>query len=48
MTFGHDEVVGQAVPTFAIGQRERDHRFFVGMALAAALTAVVGFGPSYY
>src|SRR5512134_1345609 len=29
-------------------ERNRDHRFFLAMALAAALTAFVGFAPSYY
>lgn len=29
-------------------ERNRDHRFFIAMALAAALTAFVGFAPSYY
>ncbi|HEX2217999.1 MAG TPA: hypothetical protein VHG35_04300 [Gemmatimonadales bacterium] len=29
-------------------ERRRDHRFFTGMALAAALTAFIGFAPSYY
>jgi uncharacterized membrane protein YozB (DUF420 family) len=48
MTTGHREVVGQAVPTLAIRERNRDHRFFTGMALATALTAVVGFAPTYY
>jgi uncharacterized membrane protein YozB (DUF420 family) len=48
MTTGHREVVGQAVPTLAIRERHRDHRFFTGMALATALTAVVGFAPTYY
>jgi uncharacterized membrane protein YozB (DUF420 family) len=28
--------------------RSRDHRFFTGMALAAALTVLIGFAPSYY
>jgi len=28
--------------------RSRDHRFFTGMAIAAALTAFIGFAPSYY
>ena len=29
-------------------ERNRDHRFFTAMALAAALTAFVGFAPTYY
>ena len=28
--------------------RTRDHRFFTGMAIAAALTVFIGFAPSYY
>ena len=32
----------------AARERNRDHRFFTGMALAAVLTAFVGFAPSYY
>jgi uncharacterized membrane protein YozB (DUF420 family) len=28
--------------------RAREHRFFTGMAFAALLVALVGFGPSYY
>jgi uncharacterized membrane protein YozB (DUF420 family) len=28
--------------------RQRDHRFFTGMALAALVTILVGFGPTYY
>ena len=28
--------------------RNSDHRFFTGMAIAAALTAFIGFAPSYY
>jgi hypothetical protein len=40
MTTGHREVVGQAAPASAIRERNRDHRFFTGMALAADLTAV--------
>ena len=28
--------------------RSRDRRFFTGMAIAAALTAFIGFAPSYY
>jgi hypothetical protein len=28
--------------------RHRDHRFFTGMAIAAALTVFIGFAPSYY
>jgi uncharacterized membrane protein YozB (DUF420 family) len=38
--------VGSIVPP--AGERNRDHRFFLAMALAAALTAFVGFAPSYY
>jgi hypothetical protein len=40
MTTGHREVVWQAAPASAIRERNRDHRFFTGMALAADLTAV--------
>jgi phosphatidylserine synthase len=29
-------------------ERNRDRRFFTGMAIAAALTVFVGFAPTYY
>jgi hypothetical protein len=40
---------GQAQPASAVLRaRRRDHRFFTGMAIALALTAFVGFAPTYY
>ena len=39
---------GSAVLPLSARERNRDHRFFTGMALAAALIAFVGFAPSYY
>ena len=42
------EAVGPAALTLTQRQRSYDHRFFTGMALVIALTAFVGFAPSYY
>ena len=42
------EAVGPAALTLTPRQRSYDHRFFTGMALVVALTAFVGFAPSYY
>ena len=40
--------VGPAALTLTQRQRSYDHRFFTGMALVIALTAFIGFAPSYY
>ncbi len=32
----------------SLTERERDHRFFTGMAATMVLIALIGFGPSYY
>lgn len=42
------EALGPAALTLTQRQRTQDHRFFTGMALVIALTAFVGFAPSYY
>jgi FtsH-binding integral membrane protein len=40
---------GRSVRTSAVlEERNRDRRFFTGMAIAAALTVFVGFAPTYY
>jgi uncharacterized membrane protein YozB (DUF420 family) len=41
-------VVRETVPGSLAATRAREHRFFTGMALAALLVALIGFGPSYY
>ena len=45
-------LVAGARPVLAVltaeEERRRDHRFFTGMAIASALTAFIGFAPSYY
>ena len=41
---GVQPVVGGTMPA----QRARDHRFFTGMAIAAAVTAFAGFARTYY
>jgi uncharacterized membrane protein YozB (DUF420 family) len=48
MSIGHTVADRQAVLAARATERLRDHRFFTGMALAAALVAFVGFAPSYY
>ena len=40
--------VRPVLPVLTAEGRNRDHRFFTGMAIAAALTAFIGFAPSYY
>jgi hypothetical protein len=42
------ETVGPAALTLTQRQRGYDHRFFTGMAVVLALTAFMGFAPSYY
>jgi hypothetical protein len=42
------ETVGPAALTLTQRQRGSDHRFFTGMAVVLALTAFMGFAPSYY
>ena len=42
------ETVGPAALTLTQCQRGSDHRFFTGMAVVLALTAFMGFAPSYY
>ncbi len=39
---------GVALVSDPVRARQRDHRFFSGMALAAAVTVFVGFAPTYY
>ena len=40
---------GSPAPARAAARdRNRDHRFFTGMAIAIAVTVFVGFAPSYY
>lgn len=41
-------VVPPAPATPTLAQRDRDHRFFTGMAAATLLIALIGFGPTYY
>jgi uncharacterized membrane protein YozB (DUF420 family) len=48
MSIGHGVAGGTSVLAPKASARRRDHRFFTGMALAAALVAFVGFAPSYY
>jgi uncharacterized membrane protein YozB (DUF420 family) len=48
MSIGHGVAGGRPVLVQAAAGRHRDHRFFTGTALAAALIAFVGFAPSYY
>jgi uncharacterized membrane protein YozB (DUF420 family) len=46
MGTGQTQAVGPtALPITA---RQRDHRFFTGMAVAVLLTALIGFAPTYY
>ena len=40
--------VRPVLPVLTAEGRNRDHRFFTGMAIAAALTAFIGFAPTYY
>lgn len=39
---------GQVAVGSAATERQRDRRFFTGMAVASLLTVVIGFGPTYY
>lgn len=48
MSIGHGVAGGAAVLAPKGSVRRRDHRFYTGMAIAAALVAFVGFAPSYY
>src|SRR5512134_3548234 len=48
MSTAHSLPGGPVTFAAAARERNRDHRFFTAMALAAALTAFVGFAPSYY
>jgi len=41
-------VIPETAPGSLAATRAREHRFFTGMALAALLVALIGFGPSYY
>jgi hypothetical protein len=41
--------VAPGVPVIpSLAQRDRDHRFFTGMAAVVVLIALIGFGPTYY
>lgn len=41
-------VSGQVAVGSAATERQRDRRFFTGMAVASLLTVAIGFGPTYY
>jgi hypothetical protein len=41
-------VVSETAPLSPAAARDREHRFFTGMALAALAVALIGFAPSYY
>lgn len=48
MSVGHTVPSREAIVAGRAAERRRDHRFFTGMAVAAAVIAFIGFAPSYY